>query len=192
MYCACTGLKLRVKSSPEKEFVFDYMSAPFSLSLRAVSWVDISCGEATYTHIRLHTLTGEDSLSFFMSMLSSIPSTLAVVLVNTHDGYELSQKLTSSDNEQGCPVPMVIVTKETGREIARLVEENAQDVEAMMEVVTAQSSPSLSSPGSRGTNVYTYTMYMYMYMYAYTYKCILVYNVHVHVQMYIYVHVHVI
>lgn len=152
------GLKLRIKSSPDQEFGFDYASVPFSLSLRLVNWVDISSAEATYPHVRLHQLSEEDSLSFFMSMLASIPATLALVLINTRSNYNLNPSLTSSDNEQGCPVPMVVVTKETGREISRLLLENVRDIEAKVELVTRDlPSPTPSSPSQRGKAHYIMT-----------------------------------
>ena len=148
----CTGLKVRLKSPSSQEYYFDYMSAPFSLSLRAVNWVDLSASEATYPHIRLHELSEDDSLAFFMSMLASIPATLAVVLTNTHDGFDLSKKFGSE--EDGCPVPMLVVTRETGREIARLIRENARAIEARVDLSpdAAKSHPSsaLSSPGPLG------------------------------------------
>ena len=103
-------------------------------------------------------MTGDDSLPAFMAMLASIPATLAVVLINTHSGYELSQKLTSgSDNEQGSPVPMLVVGMESGSEIVKFLREHERDVEAKVELVTAGSksypSSTLSSPSSQG-NVY--------------------------------------
>ena len=149
------GLKVRLKSPSSQQYDFDYMSAPFSLSLRAVNWVDLTAGEATYPHIRLHELTEDDSLTFFMSMLASIPATLAVILTNTHDGYDLSKKFGSE--EEGCPVPMLVVTKETGREIARLIGENARSIEARVDLspdaVKSHPSPAFSSPSPLGVCV---------------------------------------
>ena len=147
---------MRLKSASSQLYEFDYMSAPFALSLRSVNWVDLTSGEATYPHIRLHELTEDDSLTFFMSMLASIPATLAVVLTNTHDGYDLSKKFSSSE-EQGCPVPMLVVTRETGREIARLVQENVRAIEARVDLspdaVKSHPSPALSSPSPLGVCV---------------------------------------
>ena len=130
------------------------MSAPFSLSLRSVPWVDFTLGEATYPHVRLHQLKEEDSLSLFMSVLSSIPATLAVVLVNTRDNFDLAEKFARSDSEQGCPVPMLVVTKEAGREMTRIVAENDRNVEATVELGAGSKShpsPALSSPSPLGT-----------------------------------------
>ena len=147
------GLKLRLTSSPSKELSFDYVSAPFSLSLRSVDWVRLCSREATSPHVRLHQLQEEDSLSFFMSMLASIPATLALVLVNNQDGYELSERLSGS-SEQGCPVPMVIVTRETGREMEMLLQENERAVEVKMDIATGGSKSNPSPHSLTGT----YTM----------------------------------
>ena len=134
------------------------MSAPFGLSLRLVPWVDLTLGEATYPHVRLHQLTEEDSLTLFMSVLASIPATLAVVLVNTHDDYELSKKFASPDSEQACPVPMLVVSSKTGKEITRIVQENERDIEAMVELGAGSKpnfSPALSSPSPQGRIIIT-------------------------------------
>ena len=146
------GLKLKIKSdSGSQLYDFDYMSAPFSLSLRFVNWVDITNKEATYPHVRLHELSEEDSLSFFMSTMASIPATMAVVLINSQSGYDLGKKFNSE--EQGSPVPMVVVTKETGKELLRLVEENPRKVTVKVELspnAKPNSSPALSSPSPLG------------------------------------------
>ena len=152
------GLKVRLKlSSSPLQYDFDYMSAPFSLSLRMVNWVDLTANEATYPHIRLHELKEDDSLSSFMSMLASIPATLAVVLINTQDSYDLSKKFNSE--EQGSPVPMLVVTKEAGQELLRLVQENTRAIEASVDLSSgakSYSSPALSSPSPLGTYIYIY------------------------------------
>ena len=156
VFCVCEGLKLRLTSSPSQEITFDYISPPFSVSLRLVNWVRLSAGEAISQHIRVHQLREEDSLSSFLSMLSSIPATMAVVLINYLDGFEVSERLCVG-GEQESPVPMVVVTRESGREILRLLAENKRAVEAMVEVAPGSKvnlSPSLSSPSQSGT--YTY------------------------------------
>ena len=133
-----SGLKVRPKLGPSQQYDFDYTSAPVSLSLRPVNWVDLTTSEVTYPHIRLHELKEDDSLSFFLSTLASIPATWLVVLINTHDGYELSKKFRSE--EQGSPVPMVVVTKKSGKELLRLVGENARAVEARLDLSPAPKS----------------------------------------------------
>ena len=151
-----SGLKVRLKSSASpQQYYFDYMSAPFSLLLRTVNWVDLTANEATYPHIRLHELKEDDSLSSSMSMLE--PATLAVVLINTQDSYDLSKKFNSE--EQGSPVPMLVVTKEAGRELLRLVQENTRAIEASVDLSSgakSYSSPALSSPSPLGTYIYVY------------------------------------
>ena len=154
----CAGLKLRLQSSPSEELQFDYISAPFSLSLRSVNWVRLSHCEATSPHVRLHQLREEDSLSFFMSMLSSIPATLAVVLVNHRDGYELSERL-GARSEGGCPVPMVVVTRETGRELERLLRENDRAVEVKIELAS-KTNPSPALSRSLSGIIYTYYVFV--------------------------------
>ena len=153
------GLKMRLTTAPSEEMAFDYISAPFSLSLRSVDWVRLCSCEATSPHVRLHQLREEDSLSFFMSMLASIPATLAVVLVNYRDGYDLSERLSGS-SEQGCPVPMVVVTRETGREMERLLRENERAVELKMDIATG----SKSNPSPANSHNLSGILYMSVYL----------------------------
>ena len=136
-YLFSSGLKVRPKLGPSQQYDFDYTSAPVSLSLQPANWVDLTTSEVTYPHIRLHELKEDDSLSF-LSTLASIPAMLLVVLINTHDGYKLSKKFRSE--EQGSPVPMVIVTQKSGKELLRLVGENARAVEARLDLSPAPKS----------------------------------------------------
>ena len=120
-------IKLVGKSEPQS-FSFDYGWGSFNQSLRPFQQLPLALHEATYQHFRLHELTQEDSLSFFMSMMASIPATMAIVLINSDNSYQLSEKFLSE--EQSPPVPVLLVTQETGRELLRLVKENTREVEA--------------------------------------------------------------
>ena len=138
------GLKLRVKSVPETQcHNFNYSFGPFRQSLRSINWVDITGTETTYPHVRLHELQEEDSLSYFLSMMASIPATMAVILINSEDSYRLSDKFHTED--QSPPVPMLVVTQETGRELLRLVRENPRQMEARVDLAPGVN-PQPTSP----------------------------------------------
>ena len=134
----CTGLEVHVDS---KTFTYDYGWGAFNQSSpRPFQKMPITLHEATFPHYRLHKLTKDDSLKFFMSLMASIPATLAVVLINFDDTYELSEKFVSEEGEMP-PVPVILVTNETGSRLLRLLEENPRDVEA---VIHSQTPPSHS------------------------------------------------
>ena len=78
-------------------------------------------------------------------MMASIPATMAVILINSENSYTLSSKFYSE--EQTPPVPMLVVTKETGGKLLQLVEDNPRDMEAKIELAPGQSSQ-ITSPGS--------------------------------------------
>ena len=120
------GLHVRVGLSGSEQ-CFEYGLGPFQQAVHSQDWTSLTSTEATYPHIRLHQLREEDSLSNFLSTMASIPATMAVILVNSEDSYTLSSKFHSE--EQTPPVPMLVVTKETGKKILHLVEDHPRDVQ---------------------------------------------------------------
>ena len=76
-----------------------------------------------------------------MATLSSIPAARAIVLVNSKSTYELSMKFRAS--EECPPVPLLVVTRETGAELARLVQEHPRVVEVRVGVANTSRPQSL-------------------------------------------------
>ena len=140
-----TGLEIQ---NGNKTLWFDYGWCSFNqTSVRPFQCQHLTLHEATYPHYRLHRLTHKDSLRFFMSIMGSIPATLAVVLVNFDDTFRLSEKFVSGEGESP-PVPVILVTNETGLQLAKLLEENPRDVKAVVHTMSRESaSPSpISDP----------------------------------------------
>ena len=123
---------------------FDFGWGTFKQSLRSVQRLPLTSTEATYPHVRLHQLREEDSLSYFLSMMASIPATIAVILINSEDSYALTSKFHSE--EQTPPVPMLVVTKETGGKLMQIVDDNLRAVEVKISL-----PHSLSTPRSRSS-----------------------------------------
>ena len=122
-----TGLELHV-GKKSQSYRFDYGWGTFNQSsMRQFQKMPLTLYETTYVHVRLHKLTREDSLKFFMSMMASIPATMAVVLINFDNSYRLSEKFVSEG--ENAAVPMVLVTNETGLQLVKLLEDNPRDVE---------------------------------------------------------------
>ena len=108
-------------------FRFDYGWGSFNQSLRPIQKMPLTLHETTFPHVRLHELTKYDSLQFFMSLMDSIPATLAVILVNFENNYQLSEGFLS--NGETLPVPVILVTNETGSELLKFLHENPRDTE---------------------------------------------------------------
>ena len=107
---------------------------PFCETRPDIQWACLTTHEVTYPHVRLYTLTGEDSITMFASFLeqlSSIPATMAIVLVNTEESYDLDAKFSIGNHDS--PVPVVVVKKKTGDALMNLVEKYARDLEASIE-----------------------------------------------------------
>ena len=136
---ACADLQVRVNSEPEPQsHAFQFSLGKLHQTPPNLDWIALTTSETTFPHVRLHELKEEDSLSYFMATLSSIPAARAMILVNHGRNYELSEKFHTED--QSPPVPMLVVTQETGRELLRLVQENPREVEVKVGV-TGSSSP---------------------------------------------------
>ena len=121
------GLELHIGKKLQS-YRFDYGWGTFNQSsVRQFQKMPLTLYETTYTHVRLHKLTREDSLKFFMSMMASIPATMAVVLINFDNSYRLSEKFVSEG--ENAAVPVVLVTNETGLQLMKLLEETPRDVE---------------------------------------------------------------
>ena len=123
----CIGLEVLVG---DKSYWFDYCWGSFNKSsVRPFPKKPLTLHESTFPHFRLHKLTRDDSLKFFMSMMASIPATLVVILVNIDNTYQLSEKFVSEEGEIPS-VPVILVTNETGCELMNLLETSPRDVKA--------------------------------------------------------------
>ena len=111
---------------------FQFTLGGLSQSLPSINWVSLTSSETTFPHVCIHELEEEDNLSYFSATLSSIPAARAMILVNPKSTYELSMKFRSS--EESPPVPLFVVTRETGAELLRLVGEYPRAVEVRVGV----------------------------------------------------------
>ena len=107
---------------------------PFCESRPDIDWASLTTYEVTYPHVRLYELSGEDSLMMFVSFLeqlTSIPTTRAIVLINTEESYDLDAKFSTSHSDT--PVPVVVVKRKTGEALLKQAERYAWNVEASIE-----------------------------------------------------------
>ena len=138
MYFLIGLLHVRVTGNPELNRDFEYSWAAFNQSARPLDWIALTTTETTFQHVRLHQLTRDDSLSYFMATLSSIPAARAIILINTENSHLLSAKKLNlgggGGGEQCFPVPVLVVMKEMGAELLRLVAEYPRGVEVKVDV----------------------------------------------------------
>lgn len=145
--------------SPRLTRSFDYSWTAFNQSACAINWVALTTSETTYHHARLHQLRKDDSLSYFMATLSSIPAARAMVLINYENSLEISgenpTKARTPGGRQGgdwCPpVPVVMVTGETGAELMKLVTDYPRCVDIKVELSPSIAKETTSSQSSFST-----------------------------------------
>ena len=129
---------MRVIGYPKLTRALDYSWATFNQSARPLDWIALTTTETTFQHVRLHQLTRDDSLSYFMATLSSIPAARGIILINADNTHLLSAKKLNlgggGGGEQCSPVPVLVVTREIGAELLMLVTEYPRDVEVKVDV----------------------------------------------------------
>lgn len=140
LYMRCTFISLyyidlwvRIKGVKMKN-PYHCVWPPFCKSRPDIDWASLTANEATFPHIRLHRLSREDSLTMFLSFLeqlASIPATMAIVLINSEESYDLDEKFTTQ--ERDVPVPVVLVKKKAGEELLKMVERHARIIDANIE-----------------------------------------------------------
>lgn len=64
----------------------------------------------------------------FLEQLASIPATMAIVLINTEESYDLDAKFSFQDKD--VPVPVVVVKKKAGEGLLKMAERHARNIEA--------------------------------------------------------------
>lgn len=120
-----TGLEIHVGANSGMSR-FDYGWGAFNESLCPIHKVPLTLYEATFPHIRLHKLTKDDSLELFMFGIARVPLPLGVVLINFDNSYQLPEKFLSNGES---PVPVILVTNETGFQLLKFLQENPRDTE---------------------------------------------------------------
>ena len=144
-----------------------------------VNWASLTTHEVTYPHVRLYELSGEDSLSMFVSFLeqlASIPATMAIILINTDESYDLDAKFSTHHGET--PLPVVVVKRKTGKALLEKVKQYPRNVEASIEGEKGTESKPVAGDKAKAEKVpekkkekgwdMLYNMYMYMYTCMYT------------------------
>ena len=156
-----------------QKHTFKFSMRSLSQSVPSINWTPLTTSETTFPHIRIHQLRADDSLSYFMATLSSIPAAMAIVLISPSTSHTLPGKY--GEGEEVCPpVPLLVVTRETGEELMTLVEEHPRVVEVKV------GGANISRPHSlefqrEGSCKHMLTLYMYMLMCLHVYAYMFMY-----------------
>ena len=108
------------RKKTEKQFKFDYIWASFCSAGKQIDWTPLVLSTAipkssSSGYICLYDLRKHKTVAQFSS-LSQSPSIKALVLVNTCDGYKISEELFEQTE-----LPVLVVTKGTGDALASLM-----------------------------------------------------------------------
>ena len=105
--------------------------APFSESKEPIQWVNLAKCQVTFPNMLLHDLNEEDSMSFLVSTVESMPSTRALMLINTGNALDIDERFHPKG--EGPSVPTLAVTKATGDALHKLIEDYGRNVEVKVE-----------------------------------------------------------
>ena len=134
--CKTTPIDLwiRIKGQKAKD-PYHCVWPPFCTTRPDIEWASLTTHEVTFNHIRIYELSDSDSLSVFVSFLeqlSSVPSTRAIVVINTEESYDLDAKF-STENYHDTPMPVVVVKRKAGEKLLKQVERYGRELEASIE-----------------------------------------------------------
>ena len=83
------GPTLKVRSaSNEVEETHNCEWAPFSCAIQGINWLPLATSQVTFPNILLHELKEEASLELLITTVQSMPSTKALLLINTNNSDE--------------------------------------------------------------------------------------------------------
>ena len=114
---------------------FTYAWSPWSPATEIpqnIDWIDIRKDESTFPHIRCYWLSDEkeEQLTTVMACISDSASTVALILVNTTDGFEVDAKFLHPDEK--CGFPVAVVTNTVGKALSDIFMKHNREVQARM------------------------------------------------------------
>ena len=127
-------LWIRIKGQKAKD-PYHCVWPPFCGTRPDIDWVSLTTHEVTFSHVRVYELSETDSLSVFVSFLeqlSSVPSTRAIVVINTEESYDLDARF-STENYRETPIPVVVVKRKAGEKLLKQIKKNGRDLEASIQ-----------------------------------------------------------
>ena len=99
--------------------------APFSSPNELGDPMNLIKSPVTYPNMVLHELKEGASMGFFLSTIESMPSTKALLLVNTDNTLAVDKKFYPAGDVS---LPTLVVTKEIGTFLSRLIDDKPRNV----------------------------------------------------------------
>ena len=132
------GLQVRSKGEETMQS-FENLWLPVAQTPCPLNWTPLTKHEVTYSHIRCHWLQeGENvhiPLNYLLASLDSCASTMALLIINTKNSYNIEASLPPESEMSNFPI--LIVTSETGKALGSLLD--AGEVEAKIELPASLS-----------------------------------------------------
>ena len=100
--------------------------APFSSPNELRDPMNLVKSPVTYPNMVMHELKEGASMGFFLSTVESMPSTKALLLVNTDNTLAVDRKFYPASDVS---LPTLVVTKEVGTALSQLIDDNPRNVE---------------------------------------------------------------
>ena len=119
---------------------FTYAWSPVTERPQAFDWIDIRKDESTSLHIRCYWLSDEreEELSTLMATTIDSASTVALILVNTKNDFEVDAKFLSPNEK--CGFPVAVVTHSVGQILREVFKNYDREVEAKMEITSVTTN----------------------------------------------------
>ena len=93
-----------------------------------------------YSNIVMHELKEGASVGFFLSTIESMPSTKALLLVNTDNTLAVDKKFYPASDVS---LPTLVVTKEVGTALNGLIDDNPRNVKVQIVALKRNSMAGL-------------------------------------------------
>lgn len=134
------GLQIRVKGGDILNYNFNYAWSPVTERPQTFDWIDIRKDESTSLHIRCYWLSDEreEELSTLMATTIDSASTVALILVNTKNDFEVDAKFLSPNEK--CVFPVAVVTHSVGQTLRGVFKNYDREVQAKMEITSVTTN----------------------------------------------------
>lgn len=146
------GLQLKLDNCDLPFASYAYAVSPLTEKLAPVDWkLLVTTDDMESQNIRCHELQPEDNLSHLIADFQKVHA-LAVVLINTSDNYCLHPNFLKGTQKSN--IPVLLLTKSSGVELLRKVEQNEENVFAKIAV---ESGVDVYPPVPISENEHTHT-----------------------------------
>lgn len=114
------------------EETFSCAWAPFNDTSQELDWLPLATSQVTFPNIVIHDLNELESIEFLLSTLHSIPSTKALLLINTDNSFDIDKKFYPKSERP--PVPTLVLARDVGIAVRDLADTNPRSIEVKVEL----------------------------------------------------------